>query len=373
MKKHVLALATTTSLFIAPLASLGFPSASAQGNPFPEGLESVAEFPVGNPPGNIAVTPDGRLIMSQHQFYGTNIKIVEVFEDGSVQPFPNADWASPPDANGIGLNNVLGIRSDGQGVVWMLDNAGEYTSGRLVGWDTKRDRLHQIIYLGMPLAPDNAFLNDFAIDAYNNAAYIADTAAGENSALIVVDLNTGYSRRVLEGHPSMRPEDIPMMIDGNEVTLGGEGARIGVNPITIDPSNEWVYYGPMTGRSLYRIRTNYLLDTALHSDDLANLVERFGDKPISDGITIDGGGNVYVTDITNNAIGVVDPSGTYQVLYQDEDLSWTDGFGFGPNNHIYVTVNQLQRSPALNQGIDDSVPPYYLLRFPALEAGVVGR
>lgn len=58
--------------------------------------------------------------------------------------------------------------------------------------------LHQIIYLGMPLAPDNAFLNDFAIDSYNNAAYIADTAAGENSALIVVDLDTGYSRRVLE-------------------------------------------------------------------------------------------------------------------------------------------------------------------------------
>ena len=155
--------------------------------------------------------------------------------------------------------------------------------------------------------------------------------------------------------------------------MGGEGACIGVSPITIDPSNEWVYYGPMTRRSLYRIRRSHLLDPLFHPDDLANRVERFGDKPISDGITIDGGGNVYVTDITNNAIGVVDPSGTYRVLYQDEALSWTDDFGFGPDNHIYVTVNQLQRSPALNQGTDASTPPYYLLRFPALEAGDVGR
>jgi hypothetical protein len=33
-------------------------------------LEIVAELPVEHPPGNIAVTPTGRIIMSQHQFYG---------------------------------------------------------------------------------------------------------------------------------------------------------------------------------------------------------------------------------------------------------------------------------------------------------------
>ncbi len=77
---------------------------------FPTGIEIVAELPQQNPPGNIAVTPDGQLIMSQHQFYGTDIKVVKILSDNSIQPFPNAAWASPPDANGIGLNNVLGIR-----------------------------------------------------------------------------------------------------------------------------------------------------------------------------------------------------------------------------------------------------------------------
>ncbi|NER81641.1 MAG: hypothetical protein F6K42_19170 [Leptolyngbya sp. SIO1D8] len=365
MKLSLLTITGISALAVIPQVAIA--------NPFPAGMEIVAELPQQHPPGNIAVTPDGRLIMSQHQFYGTEFKVVEVLPDGSVQPFPNPDWSSPPDVNGIGLNNVLGIRADRDGVVWVLDNPGESGSGRLVGWDTRTDRLHQIIYLAPPLIPENTFLNDFAVDSYHDAIYIADTAGGTNSALIVVDLQTGYSRRVLESHPSMQPEDIPIVIDGVTATLGGEEVRIGVNPITLDPSNEWVYYGAMSGESLYRIRTVDLLDTTLTFDDLAARVERFGDKPISDGITIDAGGNVYVTDITQNAIGVVDPSGNYRVLYQDENLSWPDGFGFGPGNHIYVTVNQLQRSPFLNQGNDLSQPPYYLLRFPSIDAGIVGR
>ena len=189
----------------------------------------------------------------------------------------------------------------------------------------------------------------------------------------MVDLATGHGRRVLEGHSSMGPEAMDMVIDGDVVRMGEEPARIGVNPITIDPDNQWVYYGPMTGRSLYRVRAADLMDLELDAAALAARVERFGDKAISDGITIDAGGNVYVTDITNNAIGIVQSNGQYRVLYQDPQLSWTDGFGFGPDNYIYVTVNQLQRSPALNGGEDASMPPYYLLRFPAVEAGVVGR
>ena len=223
----------------------------------------------------------------------------------------------------------------------MLDNPGNGHSGRLVGWDTRSDSLHRLLYLTQPVTVDNTFLNDFAIDSYNNVIYVADTAGGSNSALIVVDLHTGYARRVLEGHPSMQPEDIPIVIDGQTILLGEAEARIGINPITIDPNNEWVYYGPMSGRSLYRIRTSDLVDHTLTPDQLSDKVERFSDKPISDGITIDAGNNIYITDITQNAIGTIDPEGAYRILYQDAALSWTDGFGFGPENHIYVTVNQL--------------------------------
>ena len=338
-------------------------------------LEIVAEFPAEHPPGNIAVTPEGRLIMSQHQFYGAPLRVVEVLDDGSVSPFPNQAWSSEPNQNGVGLNTVLGLRSDSDGIVWMLDrSAGEGKPGKIVGWDTLNDELYQVIYLPQPIISESSFLNDLAVDLDHNAIYITDTASGEDSALIVVDLNTGFSRRVLEGDISTRPEDIPTIIDERVINLEGKPAKIGVNPITVDPANEWVYYAPMSGTSLYRIATEDLLDSSLSPAELSSRVERYGDKPVCDGITVDSAGNVYITSITDNAIGVVGETGEYQTLYQDDKLlSWTDGMSFGSDDYVYVTVSQLQNSPPLNNGKNDFEPPFYLVRFPALASGEVGR
>lgn len=337
-------------------------------------LEIVAEFPAEHPPGNIAITPEGRLIMSQHQFYGAPLRVVEVLDE-SIVPFPDRAWSSQPNQNGVGLNTVLGLRSDREGVVWMLDNsAGEGQPGKIVGWDTENEQLYQVIYLPQPIIADDSFLNDLAVDLDHNAIYVTDTASGNNSALIVVDLNTGFSRRVLEGDISTRPEDIPMIINERVINMQGKPAKVGANPITVDPNNEWVYYAPMSGRSLYRISTEDLLNESLSRSQLSSRVERYGDKPICDGITVDNAGNVYITSITDNAIGVVDRTGAYQTLYQDDKLlSWTDGMAFSADNYVYVTVSQLQNSPPLNNGENDFQPPFYIVRFPALASGEVGR
>ena len=338
-------------------------------------LEIVAEFAAEHPPGNIAITPEGRLIMSQHQFYGAPLRVVEVLDDGSVSPFPNEAWSSEPKSNGVGLNTVLGLRSDSDGIVWMLDrSAGGGQPGKIVGWDTLNDELYQVIYLPQPVIGDSPFLNDLAVDLDHNAIYITDTASGDDSALIVVDLNTGFSRRVLEGDVSTRPEDIPLIVNERIINLAGKPAKIGANPITVDPANEWVYYAPMSGTSLYRIATVDLLDPSLSSEELSSRVERYGDKPICDGITVDDAGNVYITSITDNAIGVVDKTGEYQTLYQDDQLlSWTDGMAFSPNDYVYVTVSQLQNSPPLNNGKNNFKSPFYIVRFPALSPSLVGR
>jgi sugar lactone lactonase YvrE len=351
------------------------PPVVAQTGELTDELEIVAEFPAEHPPGNIAITPEGRIIMSQHQFFGAPLRVVELLADNSLIPFPNQAWSSLPKEKGIGLNSVLGVRADENGVVWMLDRSDDKGQpGKIVGWDTEHDQLYQVIYLPQPIIPEDSFLNDLAVDLDHNAIYLTDTAGGNNSALIVVDLNTGFSRRVLEGDVSTRPEDIPLIVDERVINLAGKPARVGANPITVDPNNEWVYYAPMSGTSLYRIATADLLDPDLAPEELASRVERYGDKPICDGITVDGAGNVYITSITDNAIGVVDATGTYQTLYQDKRLlSWTDGMAFSSDDYIYVTVSQLQNSPPLNNDKNTFKAPFYLVRFPALASGEVGR
>ncbi|MEM0968486.1 MAG: L-dopachrome tautomerase-related protein, partial [Verrucomicrobiota bacterium] len=176
-----------------------------------------------------------------------------------------------------------------------------------------------------------------------------------------------------DGHQSTIPEDIDMIIDNSLVTLGGEPARVGINPITVDHEGKWLYYGPMSATSLYRVPTAALRDPSLAPEDLANQVERYGDKPISDGSTIDAAGNVYITSVTDASIGVTAADGSYRTLYQSDSLPWPDGFSTGPGGHIYATINALHRSTSLSDGKLDDRSHFRIVKFPALSPVVVGR
>ncbi|WP_350334924.1 L-dopachrome tautomerase-related protein [Coralliovum pocilloporae] len=350
---------------------LALPSAMAASA---QQIETYLEFEKAMPPGNLAIGPDGRMFMSVHEFYGPELRVVEVMKDGSTRPYPTEGWARAPKEDGDGLKGVLGLRADRQGILWMLDGQGDGHAGRVVGWNTRTEKLHAIHYLGQPVTRPTSFLNDLAVDRDHNAIYISDTGDGQNSALIVLDLETGRARRVLEGSKVTTPEDTPMIIDGKEVLLGGNPAKIGVNPITVDPTNSWVYFAPMTASAMYRVRTDDLLNETLSDAELESRVVRYGDKPISDGSTVDVAGNVYITAMTDNAIGVTRPDGSYDVLFQsDETLSWPDGFAIGPDGYVYATVNELHRSPVLNGGKDASTGNFRIVRFPALGQGVSGR
>lgn len=363
----------------APLADPSRPPA--------EGLELVATF--SDTPGNVAVTPQGRVFLSMHPFGAPKVRVVEVLPEGGVRAYPTPGWAGPVRGNGVGIQSIIGIRSDAEGILWMLDmgNLGEPGGSppKLVAWDTKTDRLVRVIHLPPPASSAKSFLQDFAIDAKNEAIYIADCGIGQGfddaePAIVVVYLRTGASRRVLANHRHLKPEpDAAMVIEGREVqSIGADGEpnvpRIGINPITIDSANEWVTFGSMHGRTLWRIKAADLVNPSLPDELLSDRIERLGEKGISDGITIDSAGNIYVTDVTRNAIGVFEPGKGYRLLLTDEVLlTWPDGMSGGPDGNIYVVVNQLHRHSTLSAGEDRVVRPFRLLRFRPLAPAAVGR
>ncbi|NJK38187.1 MAG: hypothetical protein HC835_14340 [Oscillatoriales cyanobacterium RM2_1_1] len=330
-------------------------------------------------PGNITVTPDDRIIVSLHQFYKTDDRVVEVSRDGRLTPFPNPEWAQGRNPDGTGLDSVLGIQADANGVVWMLDNGmRDQVTPQLVGWNTRTNQPEQIIPLPLPITAKNSFLNDLAVDLTHQAVYIADTTLGGAPALIVVDLKTGKARRVLSGQASVLPEKIDLIIDGKPVqSVQSDGTilrpNIGVNPIALDAKNEWLYYGPMHGTRLFRLRTSDLLNPDLQPDQLAQQVEDYAEKPICDGISIDQANNIYITDLGSDAIGVIRPNRSYQKLISAPWIAWPDAFSFGPDGYIYGVINQLHRTPALNGGVDDVKPPFLIIRFKPLAPGVIGR
>lgn len=341
--------------------------------------------------GNPAMTPDGRLLVSNHPFpYGDmpEYRVVEYIDDETVKPFPNEEWSTPPGEDGVGIHSLIGLRADPKGIVRILDmgNIEEGHLPKLISWDTNTDQLKRVDHIPANAATELSFMQDFAYDAVRNAIYIADLGSSEEPsgdgkpAVVALDLDTGQARRVIEDHPSVLPDDgVEAVIEGETVVeenSDGEFEPIaaGLDGITIDPSFEWVYYCGITTEGMYRIRAEDLLDDSLTDEEIDDRIERYGDKEVCDGITVDTDGNVYVTDMTNNAIGVTRPSGEYEIIARDdEQFLWPDGFCCGPDGHIYFTVTQLHRAPPFNRGEEESYTPFKLFRFESLAPVTVGR
>lgn len=345
------------------------PSAEAQ-------VETVAELDVA--PGNITVTPQGERIISLHNFHSPDMRVAQLAEDGTLTAFPNEAMSTVGSADPLALDNVLGLRSDSAGRVWMLDmgNNSKITP-RIVAWDTVSDDLHRVIELPEPATAASSAPNDLVLDEANGKIYIADPAAGSEAALIVVDTESGSARRLLQGHGSTVAEDIDLQVDGRPTVRHTAGQnsphRTGVDSIALDTDAEWLYYGPLHGTTMYRVPTAVLNDPALPAESVAAAVEPYSAKPFSDGISIDDQDNLYLTDMARDAITVIKPDRSSEVLVRDERLNWPDALSYGPDGQIYVVTNQLHLTAALNGGQAEAAPPFHVLRFTPLSAGRVGH
>ena len=334
-------------------------------------LEIFATFPVERP-GNPTVMPDGRVLVSISAIIAPQFSVREVAQDGQHPAYPNEIWAGKPTADGRGMSAVIGIRTDPEGIVWILDMGGPQQQPRLIAWNDREKRLQRMIVLPQNVLRPSSFTQDFVIDWRRQHIYIADMTmnpSGESDypAIVVVDLQTGLSWRSLECYPGLMPGDVPLMVDGKPLSLRTpEGEiipyRYGLNPIAIDPVGRWVYFGSMSARKVYRIASE-ILAQSVGAVPQEEAVEYWCEKPHCDGFDVDAEGNVYVTDIANNAIGIASPDG-YRILAKDDQLlGWPDGVELDAQGKwLYITANQLHRHPLLNAGEDDSQPPFHVLR-----------
>ena len=361
------------------------PAAAQASGPTPPALQTVATFDDVRP-GNPAVAPGGRTFLTMSALSEPDVNVVEVLAGGGTRPFPNPGWAGQPGPRSVrGIAATIGIRTGPDGTVWVLDmgdrEADPTQPPKLVAWHAD-GTLARVVFFPEPVLREHSFLQDFAVDPRRGRVYVADmtfdpeAGASDYPAFLVVDLETGMVRRVLERHPSTMPSGEPVVVDGRAVGhLDPAGQPVphlyGLNPVAIDPQGEWVYFGAMGGKAVHRVPAAALADPDLPPGRLAALVEQYAEKPHSDGIAVDGAGNVYVTDVERHAVGVARPEG-YRTLVRDgERLAWPDGLSLADDGWLYVTANQLHNLPALNYGVDASRPPFYLhrLRISSTPAG----
>lgn len=333
-------------------------------------LEPVAQLPT--PAGNIAVSADGRVFVSLHPEARPRYKVVELV-DGAMQPWPSEAFQGGAEPRAF--RDVLSLRIDRQQRLWALDTGMHgIHPGRLLAFSLKGEVVHEFEF-PRAIAGLGSHLNDFQVSPDGKFVYIAEASFfARTPALIVYDVAAKSARRVLELHPSVTAEKYTPVVQGRRmVALGLVSIRPGVDSIALDHAGEWLYFAPVTNLSLYRVRTADLRNEKLDASELAGKVETFADKTMSDGITIDSDGTLYLTDPEHSAIVALRQDKSLQTLVKDNILRWPDGFSWGPDGWLYVTCSALHQIIGSPPWTFDDHAPYQVYRFKPGGRGVPGH
>lgn len=293
-------------------------------------------------PGNMTITKSGRMFVTMNPLMAPVTKVFEIKKDGKTVAYPNEKYAT---GDVSVIKAIIAIRADSKDNLWLLD-MGEK---QFIIWNTKTEKLVKTIQIPSNVIESTSFLQDFVIDEKNNRLIIADMTQGDLKsapipAFIVIDTKTGSASRMAKSHSSMM--------------LDFEGG-FGLNPIAIDPSFKWVYFGALHGKKVYRVPAN-----SFDSDEkLIQDIEEYAPKSYSDGIAVDEKENVYVTNIEEQTIGLTNKKeGFKNIALLPKGQTWPDGLHIANDGFIYSTVDQLNRTAALNNGKDESTAPFLIIK-----------
>lgn len=330
-------------------------------------VEEVLAYP--EPIGNLAVSALGRLFFTVHpEARPPGNRLLE-YVAGAAVPFP--DGASQQTL----FDTVLGITIDRQNRLWTIDH-GNHGFGvvRLLGFDLDTGKLIHDKRFDKTVAPPGSFLQDLQVSFDGRTIVIADASFWrKRPAIVVYDLTTATARRLLDADSSVAAGDYMIRSQGRDMTvLGGLlTMRGGIDGIALDEN--WLYFGALNGGILYRIALVDLLDPALPDPQLAARVERYSDKPLSDGLSIDLEGNVYVTGVEHNAVFRVGRDRVPRTLVRSPRIRWPDALSFGPDGWLYVADSALSEVVFRPRSHIEAQAPYHIFRLRPGAAGVPGR
>lgn len=333
-------------------------------------LEEVAQTGHYQPIG-VGISHKGRIFMTfpkkkNDKNYSYDYGLAELV-NGQRLPYPNAQWNQWDSTQAATrFVNVQAAVIDSDDNLWVLDpsnpddQAPVIAGIKLLKINLSTNKVARI-YRFEDLPRERTALNDVRIDTRRQLAYISDPML---AAIVVLDLRTGKSRRVLQGHKSTTAEPgFVLRLDGKEVKdKTGKPFSSNVNGIALTPDFKYFYYRAINQTKLYRIGTEYLADPALSETDLESHVETVGEVGVSHGMLADEAGNIYISDSPNYAIRRVTPAGRLETLVHDPRLSWPDTFALGFDGYIYLTATQINRGPKYNGGESKVDYPFRLYR-----------
>ena len=338
-------------------------------------VEAVFNGPM---PTGVAVSKKGRIFINYPK-WGDDVQfsVVELKSNNTEVPYPNR-YTNNYDSNNP-KNTWLSVQSvytDHLERLWVLDTGAPFfdtpnkEAAKLVSIDLETDEILDVYTFSESVLLDTTYLNDMRFDwkrGKKGTAFITDSSVNGPGAIIILDLESGKSRRVLDGvYSTAVDESIIPKVEGKPLqNVSKSGCvtkfHVAVDGIELSPDKKNLYFCPLVGRYLYSIETK-LLFLNFTDTELENKVKKVVEKGSSDGLIMANDGTLYAGDYENNSIVSIDSNGTLKTVVQNDLILWPDSMSIGKDGYLYVTVNQVHRQPNFNRGIDMRNKPYLLLK-----------
>jgi sugar lactone lactonase YvrE len=247
--------------------------------------------------------------------------------------------------------NINAIRLIGS-QLWVVDTGAPHFGGtplpggaKLVVIDVKTKKVSKVYTFDGSVTGKGSYVDDLRINGKH--AYLTDAGW---AGLIVLNLETGESRRVLSDSPSTRAGNKAIRLDDKIVlTPDQKILKVNADPLELSPDNKWLYYGPLNG-PMYRIPTRALDDHNLDNVALEKLVQVWFDIPPTGGTVMAKDGTLYFSDLAENAIKRRLPDGRVETVIQDPSLHWVDAPVIDENNIMWLPVAQIDRVSLFQNG-----------------------
>ena len=312
-------------------------AASKQTDTVTNQVQQVAEFK-GQQVTGVTVSATARIFVNFPRWRkGVENSVVEITKDNQKLPYPNKEWntweigRADENEKFIGVQAVVAFENK----LYVLDTRNPLfgtvvDTPRLFVFNLSDNKLEKTYLLQKDSYYPNSYINDLRVDKKNNKIYCTDSG---RAGLIVLDITSGKSTRVLDNHFSTKAEQSYLTFNNKkwENTVNSDG-------IALDTKNDLLYFHALTGYSLYSVSAKVLANA--NNKEVEKSVKLVAKTSAPDGMILDENGTLYFADLENNKIMYRKQDGSIHTLVKGDKIKWADTFSIY-NNDLYFTNSRI--------------------------------
>jgi sugar lactone lactonase YvrE len=310
-------------------------------------VQEIAKFK-GQQVTGVTVSQQGRIFVNFPRWRTAVIASVAEVVDGKPIAYPNTkwnDWEIGQEVNDsvfVAVQSVVAFEND----LYVLDTRSPLFKGvigapKLFVFDLKTNTLKRTYTFPKESFHKDSYINDLRLDKENGSIYLTDSG---HAGLIILSIETGKAKRVLDNHFSTKAEADHLTINGKKW-----GNTIHSDGIALNPINKKLYFHALTGYTLYAIDVQTLLKGT--EIEIEKAVEKVAKTATPDGMIFDANGNLYYADLEQNSIMKMDAAGAVTTLAKGEKVRWADTFSIH-DNALYYTNSRINE---ITGPIDDMI------------------